>query len=202
MRYSLITLYLILISAIPVYSQWGIKGGLDGDWFKSPNGTDGGPGYNPRMGFHLGGTYDLLLSDKIYLQPELLFTSSGSSIETAFNPPKEIGKGFVEIYAIEVPLKLSFRPPIGKQSYFVLDLGLYARYGLFGRSHVTYGSEKTVKESPFKDYKRFDAGFNLGIGFQFNRISTGLMYQQGFSGAEKDGSSPHTSFRLSIGYKI
>lgn len=199
MRYKLITLLLILTT--PLYSQWGIKGGLNGDWLKTPIGSTGGGSYNPRLGFHLGGTYDLFLSNKLYLQPGLLFTTSGSNIETDYDPSIN-GKGFIETYALEAPLKLSFRPPIGKQNHFVLDIGLYAKYGLFGSYHMTYQSEETIKESPFDYYNRFDAGFNIGAGFLFNHIYTGLMYQQGFAGAKKDGSYPYTSFRLSVGYNF
>ena len=196
MKRKIAALFLILASATPMYSQWGIKGGLNGDWVKPYNDS------NPRLGFHLGATYDLLLSDKLYLQPGLLFTTSGENRETAFDPNIKSGKGFTEIYALEAPLKLSFRPPVGKQTNLILDLGLYARYGLFGSDHMTYSSEETIKKSPFETYNRPDAGFNLGAGFNFNRIYTGLMYQQGFSNARKSGSSQHTSFRLSIGYSL
>lgn len=196
MKYRLISLFLILISIIPVYSQWGIKGGLNGDWIKPHFYSD------PRLGFHLGVTYDFLLSDKLYLQPGLLFTTLGKNRKTAFNPSAEQGKGFIEIYALEAPLQLSFRPPIGKQANFVLDIGLYVRQGLFGRDHMTYNSENTIKKSPFNQFNRSDVGFNIGAGFLFNRIYTGLIYQQGLTDAEKDGSSQHTSFRLSLGYKL
>lgn len=189
-----IQLLLVLFCSLNAFSQWGVKGGL--------NYTTIVPSRVCKYTFggHIGGTYDLKLSNNWYLQPELLFTSIGCKLGDNGSTLK--GE-YINIYALELPVNFSVRPVITNNTKLLFDFGLYARYGLFGHKKYTYYDFPTVSGSPFDAYNRFDTGINLGLGILKNRYFGILSLQRSFSYAEKRGGSDfHQGFRLSIGYKF
>lgn len=190
---KLIPLLLVLFCSLNAYPQWGIKGGLN---YSNMTGSDV---RKYVYGGHIGGTYDLKLSDKWYLQPELLFTSIGCKLE---DDGLVLKGGHVNIYALELPVDFSFRPRISNDTKLLLDFGLYARCGLFGNKKYNYHSNPEVSGNPFDAYNRFDTGLNLGLGIQKNRYFGILSFQRGFSYADKGENSYHQGFRLSMGYKF
>lgn len=189
----MIPLLLLLLSSFNLYSQWGIKGGVNYSTI-----TDSRLAKYKFSG-HIGGTYDIRLAHNWYLQPELLFTSIGCDLKDDGDILK---KGHVTIYALELPANLSFRPSIADNTNLLLEFGLYARYGLFGNKTYTYYDLPKVDESPFDAYNRFDTGINLGIGVQKKQYFGILSFQRGLSHASKGSGDYHQLFKFSLGYKF
>lgn len=189
----LIPLLLVLFCSLKAYSQWGVKGGLN------YSNMTGSHIQKYVYGGHVGGAYDMKLSDKWYFSPELLFTSIGCRLQSDGSILKG---GHVNIYALELPVNFSFRPTIVNNTKLLLDLGLYVRCGLFGNKKYRYHSDPEVSGNPFDAYNRFDTGLNLGLGVQKNRYFGILSFQRGLSYADNGESGYHQGFRLSIGYKF
>jgi hypothetical protein len=188
-------LLLICLLVVPfsVFSQWGIKGGID-------YGTITNMEYaNYRFGFHVGGTYDVQLSDKFYFQPALLFSMDNFGFESN----QLVLNGTVDRYLLEVPANISYRPSITKKMKFIFDLGVYSKYGLFGDKEYRLADNTIHKDSSYDAYNRLDIGLNLGTGIDIGRIYAGLDYQYSLTNAEKGISDFHHSlFRISLGYKF
>lgn len=188
-----VLLMVILLVSLHSHAQWGIKGGLNYS-------TMTGYTQSKYMLFgHIGGTYETKLSEKWYIQPELLFSAVGCNLKDDGVVLKD---GHINIYALELPVNLSFRPYLTEHTKLVFDVGLYARYGLFGNKTYKYYNDPKVDKSPFDSYNRFDTGFNLGIGIQKHQVYSIFGFQRGLSHAEKGVDSYHQVFRLSVGYKF
>lgn len=190
---KLVLILILFPLSNPLFSQWGIKGGVSS--------TDlAGPYYTTEsvISLNFGGTYDYQLSDNWYFQPSLLFNTVGFDIG---DDNFVIKNGQVRIHALEIPLNLSFRPKILNQAKLLTDFGLYGRYGLFGDLIYEYHSDTPKSDrSPFDAYNRFDMGFNLGIGLQLQQYYGMLSFHRGLSNAEKDIRYYHKVFRINIGY--
>ena len=189
------TVFLLFFCFLPVFvfAQLGIKGGLNFSKFS-------GVSYDYKTGFHIGTTYDIVLSKKFYFQPGLSFLSWGSGFSSA---QTAIKKGYVSIYGLELPLIISFRPKISKKMKLIFDTGLYAKYGLFGNKYYECSKIKTVKGSAFPAYNRFDIGLNLlGVGIEYLRYYIGGNCQIGLKDAENDVMSLNQSFRVNLGYRF
>ena len=190
MKTKLLVIYYLLFLSVCSYGQIGVKAGVD---FSSLTTSSS----KSEVGFHVGAGYDLQMSKKFYFQPGLLFTSNGFKFETN----EVVKKANVSIYALEIPLVFSFRPMITDNAKFLLDFGLYGRYGLFGKKKYEYFISEPVNESPFDVYNRLDWGFNFGIGYNHKNIFFSAISQIGLNNAEKEiDNFHHKKLRLSLGY--
>ena len=184
---------LFILYPLSINAQWGVK---IGGHLSSIEDL----GYNKyKTSIHVGGTYELKLAEKWYLQPELQFTTVGHKIKNDNYLSKG---GHVEIHALELPVNFSFRPTLPNDFKLLFDMGLYTRLGLFGNKTYKYYDLEKVDESPFDAFSRFDAGLNLGIGLQKKRYYGVFSFQQGFVHAEKDINVYHRVFKFSLGYKF
>lgn len=192
MRKLLFFLILLPLST-PLYSQWGIKGGINSADIKGTYyATEG------IVTLNFGVTYDYQLSNNWYFQPSLLFTTVGFNIEESNSVIKN---GQVKIHAFEIPFNLSYRPKIYGNTRLITDFGLFGRYGLFGKLTYEYQTEiSSVDENPFNVYNRFDMGINLGVGLQIKQYYGIISYHRGLTNAEKDVGYYHEVFRFSLGY--
>lgn len=179
----------LCLSTLTSFAQLGVKAGIDFSSIARVTGIY-------EVGASAGVTYDIKLSKKTYFQPGLLFASNGFKFE-----PIEgfLKKAHVHMYALEAPLIVSIRPTVGNKTNLIVDLGLYARYNLFGKEEYEY-TDNSVKGSPFDAYQRFDMGINLGFGLSYHRYSITGSYQHGFTTAEKGLNGPHRKIRISLGY--
>lgn len=50
-----------------------------------------------------------------------------------------------------------------------------------------------------EDYKYFDAGMNIGVGFWYKRFNLDLLYQKGFMSEFKDGEGGASNFLVRLG---
>ncbi|MDH6309736.1 hypothetical protein M2451_002080 [Dysgonomonas sp. PFB1-18] len=188
-----ILLYLFILVPFALYAQWGVKGGLDYCTLVKHDLS------NYRLGFHIGPTYDFYLSEKIYLQPSVLF----SYFQFGFESDEYIVKGSVERYNLEIPVNLSFRQPLSENTKLIIDLGPYLKCGLFGDSNYDYKNNTINEFSTYDIYSRFEFGLNVGGGIEIDKIYAGLAYQYGLTGATGKNSRVNNQlFRFSLGYKF
>ncbi|MDR0824338.1 MAG: PorT family protein [Prevotella sp.] len=187
-----------LLFSLSAYSQWGVKAGLDYGTLSGAYAT------KYKVGFHAGATYDFKLSEKFYFQPAALFSLHSFGFDG--NKLFYLKDGTVDRYFLEIPANFSFRPAITSSTKLVIDFGLYAKYGLFGKLKYIVHSEdnyETVRASSYDEYNRFDVGVNVGVGMEINRIYIGLGYQRGLTNEDGEVEAFRNQiFRISCGYKF
>ncbi|RMA64162.1 porin family protein [Ulvibacter antarcticus] len=112
-------------------------------------GAKAGPNLGNRIGFHLGALIEVPISDKISLQPEILYSSQGTKIESGFFGAQ-----------VETDIKLDYLnfPILGK--YHILK-GLSAELGpVIG---VLVKAESKV-DGRSRDSKEYYENIDIGIG--------------------------------------
>lgn len=173
-----------MISGLSVTAQdfgFGVKGGVNisniGGYNYGGLGTLGS-----RVAFHIGGVAEVPITDKISVQPELLYSSQGSDWSYGSNGDN---------------LKLDYvnLPILGK--YHILE-------GLSGEAGPVIGfliSDNAVDEDQFKS---FDVGFAIGASYKLkNNVFFSLRYNKGIAninGEDYSGSSQNNVVQISAGY--
>ena len=174
-----------------------------------------------KTGFHAGINADLFISEGLYLQPGLLYSTKGAkktnnNIEYTQN-----------ISYIELPVNFLYKPQLGS-GRLLLGAGPYAAYGISGKSKTKSGDAAVELDAKFKNkitaaeyatallnaayyLKPFDFGGNVLIGYELNSgFSLQLNGQLGLSqinpradgvGADKS-SWKNMGFGASLGYRF
>lgn len=232
MKFKTLALLLILAALhFNIYAQveWGIKAGGNGSAMLLKDET----GYTRvklRPGFHFGGTADVSLSDRFFLQPALLFTTKGFKVDQQGFAEYLYGVDNIKFtsYYLELPVNFIFRPKLGSGK-LLLGAGPYIAYGLGGQwKAVSDGISVKGKLKFLNDYsnldstmggnsrtipymKPFDFGANILIGYEFRKDlyfhingQLGLTdLDPAYNGASDERSSVKTVMGgLSVGYRF
>jgi len=179
---------------------FGVKGGIN----LASLGGDVAPSAKGKMGFHLGGIAEYMLSDEFGVQAELLYSALGGKYE-------ETNEGV----SIKEKTKLSYitLPVVGK--YFVtdeiaLEAGPQFSFLMSAESEgeSTFdGETQSATEDISNGINGIDLGF--GIGGSYNTdggLFFGLRYVLGLSNIFSDApdgiSVVNNVFQVSAGYKF
>jgi len=149
-----------------------------------------------KFNFTAGLFAEFMLTDKVGIQPELVFSGQGYK----FNA--DDGFGFV----IEWKQKLTYvNVPILINYYvadnFYLQAGPYlgfltnAELNVSGSLGILGGDNKDAHQST-------DFGMGIGAGFKVNKVNLGLRYQLGLSDIMPDTSIKNRVLNVAIGYRF
>jgi hypothetical protein len=151
-----------------------------------------------RVGFHVGAFARLKLSS-FYIQPELLFTSAGGTIDLD-DPTQEDIK--VNYNRIDVPILVGL-----KASAFRVNVGPVATFNIDSKNK----SANEVGDEIKNRYKTATLGLQAGVGVDISKFIIDLKYETGLGSMCKDITVAGTSYSfdqrsqqiiLSVGYKI
>jgi len=175
---------LVSAQSTVVGPEFGIKGGANmSNLYSDDDGVDDN---NVLWGFNAGVYAAFPISDNIFIQPEILFTTKGAELE--YNNDFASGTSKFKLNYIEVPLLVRF----DLTENFNIHVGGYASY-LVSSKVTGDGDIEFDEELDADDFERFDAGLSAGIGIKLNPIGIGLRYNYGLTtiGKERDflGSS-------------
>lgn len=98
---------------------------------------------------------------------------------------------------LELPILAGTRFRLGKNSHLQLKYGPYFAYGIGGKTTID-----NVKYNTFSDLRRFDAGFDLHINFEFDQFVVGLEGRAGISKLDKDFDANNVAGFFNFGYRI
>ena len=134
-----------------------------------------------KVSFHLGGVAEVPISDKMAVQPELLYSSQGSNWSFGTNGDK---------------LKLDYvNLPVLAKYYFIE--GLSAEAGPLVGFLVSTNADDDL-------FKSLDIAFAIGASYKMNEnIFFSLRYNKGISNINADdvgGSSQNNVVQISAGY--
>lgn len=197
-------------------TKFGVKAGVN---FQNITGKaiDGEKVKNDiKTGFVIGVDADIPVGIDFYVQPGVLFSTKGTSLDDA--------DAKVNLSYLEVPVNFLYKPSLGTGK-MLLGFGPYVAYALGGKMNPESGSSKSLKfenKVTAAEYtaaltngtayaKRFDAGANFFAGYEFsNRLSFQLNAQLGLlninpkiSDYPDDKSAlKNTGFGITAGYKF
>lgn len=199
----------ILILPITLSAQkpkLGIKGGIN----ISNMITDADANENFRSGFHVGLISWMPITDRVALQPELLYTTKGTHFNFDDNALID-GKSKLKLSYIELPVKLSFNVT----DKLALHAGPYAAYLLNAKldsdveilEFFDIASDEDVDRENFKD---FDVGLDAGIGITLNPVIIDLDYKLGLNSITKTdeisydmiGEARNQAFSVSVSFLL
>jgi hypothetical protein len=155
---------------------FGAKGGLN---FSTVTGDTTDPSI--LVGVHFGGMAEISISEKLAVQPEVLFSMQGSSYSKRGN----------------TQLNYLLLPVIGKY-YIIENLSLEAGPHLGLLLSARDGGENVKKHT-----SSTDVGFNIGAGYKLeNNINFSLRYSIGLTNINNEGNDRinNAVLQLSVGY--
>ncbi|CAM4130720.1 porin family protein [Zobellia nedashkovskayae] len=174
---------LLTITAINAQDfNFGVKGGIN-------IASVGGSAYSSlgslgtKVSFHLGGVAEFPITEKISVQPELLYSSQGTRWNYGTNDDN---------------LKLDYinLPILGK--YYILE-------GLSAEAGPLVGFLLSTNEDDDDRFNSLDIAFAIGASYKLNEnMFFSLRYNKGIANINDDsytgGKSQNNVFQLSAGY--
>ena len=176
------------------------------------------------LGYYVGATANISLSDKFSLQPEILYAAQGGALKLTFT-----GDGDNEEASITTIFKIGYlKIPVLAKYYVVGEAG--NGLGLFLGPHVglkiseggtledSEGNTEDFEEDDFKGlnedgeevdvFNGLDVGLIVGANYEFDfGLSVGLRYDLGFLGAfntdagdSEDTTYKNSAISLSLAY--
>lgn len=176
----------IVLEPKPQGFAWNVKTGVSLFSYRKADGID------ERAGFTAGIGMEYIFSDYWAVQPSLMVTSKESYYEDA-----ELKAKMNPIY-LELPLLAAFKIPLNEDIRFVINAGPYLAMGVGGKGKVTRFDTDEGGTHNYKLFsgdeavmKRFDIGFQGGIGFELNHFLINVSMQHGFLNPAKKDKEKH-----------
>lgn len=198
-RLQIITVALLFVSSVSFAQKtsFGIKGGVNQSTFylkgESPN--------ESRLtldkpGFHVGGVADIGVSSNFSVQPQLLLQFKGGKLKQSGSETQ------FDFMTIDVPVNLVYH----HQGFF-FGAGPNFSVGLSGKGKVTGQPDKDLYEegviSANSEFKRFDIGANVMMGYQFpSGFTVGANWTPGLMDIYDDDADNIKASNSVIGFSI
>lgn len=175
-------------------TKFGIKGGMNiaNQVFSG----DGAPVPSSIVGVNVGAFVEVKIAPKLFLQPEVLFSSQGSSFKislTDFGLDEDVEATFKLSY-INVPVLFKYYAA----EKFSLEAGPQIGFLQNSKAEVKVSGQSN-SENTNSEFKTVDFGFNLGAGYDFTKqLSAGVRYNLGLSNIAKTDSGDNTVIKNSV----
>lgn len=190
-------------------AKFGIKGGLNVANQSNPGGSEWiNFDTSSLIGFHIGGFVEIKISDKISVQPELLYSAQGGILNSVILLPRETGdpNEIPQLLNIEVENNLSYINIPVMFKYYVIEkfsLELGPQLGILVDSKRKNTLNGQTTEDRY-NYDSIDYGFNLGAGYDITEnFSVGIRYSLGFNDIANFSNKVNNNvLSLSLGYKF
>lgn len=169
-----------------------------------------------KPGFRAGVGLEYQFTDIVSLQPSLFFSQKGAKIsehEISTGVLKEKTKQLVNQLYLEIPVNVQFRFEVADNINVLFATGPYFACGVGGKMRTEIkasvagkAQDTTTKTDTFGDkglnYNRFDAGWDVGVGVEINRIIVGLDTQFGFCTIKGEDTPHNANIGISLGYNF
>lgn len=160
----LVGLAFILAKSSDAQVQAGLKAGLN----LANIYIEGDEDSRARTAFHAGGLLNIALPNKLFLQPELLYSVKGKrTLATAFNNEARLSLNY-----IAVPLLVGYR----YNNNFSVALG--PEFGFLTSVNSKFNG---INNDVSAFYRKFDVGIELSLAYSFTKaLGLDLRYNYGF----------------------
>jgi hypothetical protein len=165
--------------------KYGLKGGFNGATFSGTNSK----GSEYKAGFAAGGFLNFGVSDLFSIQPELLYSQKGASVDNFQGVGGTTFKSTLGYLDVPIMLRVTAGDD-GKGPFF--EAGPQGSFVLHNRDFTQTGGTDTqsTKNTSTDDLNKVVVGYVAGIGYQLTSgLSLGLRYTGDISQVYKDGAS-------------
>lgn len=174
---------LVLIGICFTFSanaQFGIRAGLNSSKI-SINIEDELFDIEQKIGFHLGGIYDIPMSGKSDIRIGALFSTKGFNID--ISDANFVNKLTLKTAHIDVPISYIYYLNQKTKGLYI-EGGLVPSLLLSANSESTFSivgePEETFSDDVKEDFPRLDVGLSLGLGYRIQKnVSIGFNYSLG-----------------------
>jgi opacity protein-like surface antigen len=203
MKKLILSLAIVASAAGVANAQTGIKVGLKGGFNGSTFSGEDSKGSEYKAGFAAGGFVNFGVSDNFSIQPELLYSQKGASID-------DFGASGITFKStlgyLDVPIM--FRYNIGEDGKgFFVEAGPQGSVVLHRRDFIEDSSGKQIgsSETSTDDLNKVVLGYVGGVGYQITSgLQLGLRYTGDFTQVYKQQNGApnlHNSvFQFQVGY--
>lgn len=207
----LIALLICFTASAQFDNSFGIKAGTNYSQFRPDLEFYGQKAldFKGKIGYYIGGFFDIGISDKSSVRPELLFANQGTKTSSEFYveyvdqfKDPMVGEVVTKVNELMILLPVNFRIELVERFY--LELGLQPGYAL-KRTEVVkklpFDPSLEGEKETYSDFDEFDFGLNGGLGFDLtDRIELNLRYNYGL--IERDNTIKTSVISLGLGFKI
>ena len=184
-------LAIITISLSTAMAQdFGVRAGVNvAKWVGDANDA-----VNPRTGFNAGIVADLNFYNNFFFRPGIMYSQKGgrfwNDIYTSENGVKEGHDFYYNQNYLEIPLYVVYKRELSNNLKLDFQTGMYFAFGINGKTIVEYKKsndwnfEYDMFRTLGKDMigtqaRRFDFGWNFGLGVEFSKYYCGVGYDIG-----------------------
>lgn len=145
-----------------------------------------------KIGFHIAGSYELLLTKNVpfYLETGLQLSQKGGSL---------MGMSMKAWYA-EIPLMLNYKFALPYELTVSPAVGAYYGFGLTGQAKGW--GEKVDLFDKDDGWNRSDFGIRAGVTAQWHKVALGLGYEFGMFDFTDGGEVSMRNFFVSVGIRF
>lgn len=186
--------------------RFGLNTGLNlSTWTGDIEGVD----LKTRVGINGGGFVAIQFSEKLTLQPEVMFSNQGVIVDDAVVSVDGIGnvEGDVRFYLSYINVPVMVKYYVVKR--FNVEVGPQIGFLISAKSVTTVKGYKGENKLDVKEsFESIDFGLNFGAGYDFNeKISVGARYNLGLANIAKTEEGDNTKlknsvFSLLVGFKF
>ncbi len=201
-------LFIALLTTITTSAQldnsFGIKAGTNYSQFIG----DSDDIYKGKIGYYVGGYFNIGLSDKLSLRPELMMVNQGTkfsrSVPYGLGPDLNNENMESNLNDLSILIPVTFRYELVGRLF--LELGpqvgyLVKRTEVFKKTPFDSSVEGAKSKYPLSQFDRFDFGLNGGLGFDLtDRLELNARYSWGL--IELDDHYKTSVVSLGLGFKI
>lgn len=203
----------IILTAVAVFAfsftnaqkaQFGLKGGLN--IANQSFSGEGAPSASSLTGINVGCFVEVKISEKISIQPELLYSTQGSNFDLSVDYDGNVydTNNAFKLSYINIPV--IFKYYVDKK--FSLEAG--PQIGFLTSSKIeTKVLGQSVSQDAEAFFKSVDFGFNFGVGYDFTKkLSASIRYNIGLSNigsdefATGDDTVKNNVFSVNLGFKL
>tara|TARA_R110002049_G_scaffold28772_5_gene98153 strand:- start:2460 stop:3053 length:594 start_codon:yes stop_codon:yes gene_type:complete len=191
--FTALCLFLTVSSFAQGVVRFGAKAGLNIASIGGDAYVTGFSGFDSRTSFHLGGLVEIPITEKISVQPEVLYSSQGSKFNFGFGSNPDVKLDYINV------------PILGK--YHIIE-GLSGELGpvigvLVNAKATGDGEDEDIKEF----YKSTDIGVAIGASYRLPMgVFFSLRYNKGVTDINDDpdisAKNQNNVFQVSAGYSF
>ena len=184
---KLFCLICVAMFAVTASAQvtWNMKGGFG---VATCYGSDT-EGLKSHLVGKIGAGFEYPLSSNVSLMPSLEFAWKGT--EQKFDDDKLT----LDLYYLQVPVVFAYRMNLADAWNMTLKAGPYFAYAVSDK--IKYGSYSESAE-----VKKFDAGLDAGVDFEYHRFVFGVEAEMGFMKLYSGGNIKNLAFYATLGWKF
>lgn len=160
--------------------------------------------FKGKIGYYIGGFYNVGISDKSSVRPELLFANQGTTSKELYLDLYYGVEGEVlnKVNDLMILLPVSYRLML--VDFFLLEVGIQPGYALKRTvlaKEVSFEPSWEGERVTHSNFDRFDFSLNGGLGFELNnQLELNLRYSYGL--IERDDSIKTSVISLGLGYNL